>query len=1046
MGYSALAKFCSECGAGLRDSPPLAPQAVNADGNLRYLVVVYCDLVNSTAMATSLDHELWQQMLMDYQAAISAAVARFGGHVARVIGDGVVVYFGWPKAHENDGERAIQAGIGILREIEKLNRLAPHNSRPKLQVRIAVHAGMTLIDTSGEAFGETIHIAARAQAAAEVDSVTVTDSLHDIVSKRFVVKDIRSHEFKGIPRPIRLFRIASATHDLAKRSEASAQTTPLIGRDRELRDLLALWSRALDGEGQVVTISGEAGIGKSRIVEEFRRHLVQPNLRWLEATGVQSFENSVLYPIAEMFKGVAGLSDDESPSKQVERIKGALSHADLDGNDALYLIAELLGLAIDDTLSPPLLTADQKRTRLLAILADWIIGITRDRPTVFVVEDVHWTDPSTQELIDLLMERVASQQLLLVVTERTIGPPWRSRSPSGTTQIVLDRLSDESIRLIIANLTKSRTIAASVSDAIVDRSDGVPIFVEELTRFATEQDGWDVLRDIPTTLAATFAARLAHLGSAQHAAHLCAVVGATAQYSLLRSVSSLPVEDLKAALDRLVDSQILVAEGVPPQATYHFKHALLRDAAYDTLLSSHRRGLHRRLAQCLQRQFPDIFERSPETMARHWAAAREPRLAVSAWASAGRLAARRRAFKEARDAYQQALAALMILPDSVERDDKELAIRYKLFGVQQVTQGYSAHDVAENTNRARALTKKGGDVVKQINLATGSWAALSSAGDYTAAARLAAEIADLAVGDGAPESLALAHMVQLTARSRIGDLVGAERHFLTGQQYFTVPAFRRKTGAIAQTYGNASKVSGLLGRVAASEERCAYALAVAKENENPYDLAFANHMAATSALSLRSFECAREYGEQAVRLSDEHRFPQFAAIARVALGRALAELEGPPAGIEMIRQGIEGMTRNGARAALTMYLTWLAEAHDLNGAVDDALGVIEQALSVNPEERIYQAEALRIRGGLRFKCGDFESGEADVRGALRMSADMKALRFQIRAAGSLAQILADRQKIDDARNVLTAICMEPTLESQDRDVLDVRRQLVALVR
>jgi class 3 adenylate cyclase/tetratricopeptide (TPR) repeat protein len=1019
---------------------------VNADGTLRYLVVVYCDIVNSTAMATSLDHELWQQILMDYQAAVSAAVARFGGHVARVIGDGIVVYFGWPKAHENDGERAVQAGNGILREIEKLNRLASHNSRPKLQIRIAVHAGMTLVDTSGEAFGETMHIAARAQAAAEVDSVTVTDSLYDIVSKRFVVKDVGSHQFKGIPRPIHLFRVASATPDFAKRNEGSAQTAPLTGRDRELRNLLALWSRALGGQGQVVTILGEAGIGKSRIVEELRRNLALPKLRWLQAKGVQSLENSVLYPIAEMLKGVAGFSDDESPSQQLEWIKSAFGHANLDGNDALYLIAELLDLSIDDTLPPPLLTADQKRTGLLSILADWIIGTADEAPTVFFVDDIQWTDPSTQELIESLVERVVSCQFLLIVTERSTGLAWRSYSPSRATQIVLDRLSDESIRLIIASLTQGRTIAASVSDAIVDRSDGIPIFVEELARFALEHDSWDALRDIPNTLAATFAARLAHLGSAQHAAHLCAVVGGTAQYSLLRSISSLPVEDLKSALDRLVDSQILVAEGVPPQATYQFKHALLRDAAYDTLLSSNRRGLHRRLAQCLQLQFPDISERSPEIMARHWAAAREPRLAASAWAAAGRLAVHRRAFKEARDAYQQALAALMTLPESAERDEKELKVRYALFGVQQVTQGYSARDVAENTNRARSLTKKGGDVVKRINLATASWAALSSAGDYKAAALLADEIADLAVEHGAPESLALAHMVQLTAHSRIGDLMGAERHFLAGQQYFGVSSFRRKTGAIAQTYGNASKVSGLLGRTAAAAERSTYALTVAKENDNPYDLAFASHMAATSALSLRSFERAREYGELAVKLSDEYRFPQFAAIARVALGRARAELESAPAGIELIRQGIEGMTRNGARAALTMYLTWLAEAHELNGALDDAIGAIEQALSVNPEERIYQAEALRIRGSLWFKCGDFERGEADVRAALQMSADMKALRFQIRAAGSLARMLADRQKIDDARNVLAAICTEPTLEPQDRDVLDLRQLLKALMQ
>lgn len=1021
------ANYCSQCGRALGSTVDWTQAARAAD--LRPLTMLFCDLVDSTAMASRLDPEVWQDILVDYQRTVRAAIASFGGHVARVVGDGILVYFGWPIPHDDDGERAIRAGLQIVHDLRRLDRVGPQGGGVDLHVRLAAHSGTTLVDSSsGEAYGETPHLAARAQAVAPLDTLVVTDALRVGAAGRFPAVDLGLHDFKGLAHPVRLFAIdsqpvGSGLVGTGLGAAGGGARFPLIGRDEQMAALHRLWSAAVSGNGQTALLVGEPGIGKTRLVAELH-HVVgsQPN-RWIECATSVFRQRSPYYPVIGALRDAIGLSDADPQPDSLGRLERMLAGAGIPGLEATALLADLLGLEGVDHDATRLLSMEERLQRQNHVLARWIVGNDAMPPTVFVLEDIHWCDSSTLELLAEVQGRKKRARLLVILT----GRPEASTSPlaADAVTITLPRLQEEETVGLLSAAASTAMLSAATRKAIVRRSEGVPLFVEEFARLSLQSTDTDFTQ-IPTTLAASVVSRLARLGEAQQVAQACAIIGAPVRFDFLRRLLRLPDADLHQALEQLVRARILVSDNGQASGSYRFGHALLQEVAYGSLLASRRRALHRRVANLLQQHLPRISELQPEIMARHWAGAAEPQLAATAWSSAGLLAVQRRAFAEARDCYRAALDLLMSLPESAERDSRELEIRYALFAALQITEGYSADELSHNTARARHLTERSGDGVKLISLATGAWAALSSAGDYDAACRIADEVSALAARDGGPENLAHGHMVQITARSRIGDLAGAETSFVEGQRYFETTGFRRKTGAIAQTYGNAAIVAALQGARQPAVERVRWALQVADENANPYDVAFANHMAASTFLIVRVLDRAQEAAERSVSLSDEHNYPQFSAIARIALGRAMAELEDATVGVSLIHQGLEAMARTGARAGLTMYLVWLAEAQNLAQSPGNALATLERALTINPQERLYRAEALKLRGLLGFHKGDFEMGEHDLDAALSLARDIGAHSFALRAAHALAELHVSRGRPERAvRHLEEALAAAP---------------------
>jgi class 3 adenylate cyclase len=517
--------FCSQCGAAIDAAGRTRAaelRGVTAEprgssltgGERRHLTVLFCDLVNSTSLAAQLDPEEWREIVADYHRAAAQAIERFGGHVAQYLGDGVMAYFGYPEAHDNDAERAARAGLAILDAISKLNQ---PSTQPELSARIGIDSGAVVVGASAgkgaDVFGDTPNIAARVQAAAAPGTVVITDATHRLVSGLFVVDQLGAQALKGIERPVELYRVIQPS-GVRGRLEAAAATrglTPFVGREDELRLLMSRWERALDGDGQVALIIGEAGIGKSRLVQHFHEQIAGTRHTWVETDAAPFFQNTPFHPVIDMLQHSFRWHGDECPDERIERLESALEPAGLKLEEAVPLIGWLLNVPVSAKYPPLLMGPDLQRKRLLATLAAWVFGTARLRPLVIVTEDLHWVDPSTLELIQLLVEQGATSPLMLIYTARPeFRPLWPLRAHHA--QLTLNRLSARNVREMVAQVSALHALSDETVTTVVERTSGVPLFVEELTRAVLESAGPDVAREIPATLHDSLMARLDRLG------------------------------------------------------------------------------------------------------------------------------------------------------------------------------------------------------------------------------------------------------------------------------------------------------------------------------------------------------------------------------------------------------------------------------------------------------------------------------------------------------------------------------------------------------
>jgi class 3 adenylate cyclase/tetratricopeptide (TPR) repeat protein len=1018
------ASFCGDCGAGLivpakAEADDHAPNIIvdqrAFEGERRHLTVLFCDLVGSTEIASHLDPEQWREIVGEYHRAAARAIERFGGSVAQYLGDGVMADFGWPEAHDNDAERATRAGLAILEAISKLNE---HPARPKLAARVGIDSGTVVVGAGAgkdsDVFGDTPNIAARVQSTAEPGTVVITDAVHRLVSGLFVVEDRGAQALKGIDRPVQLYRVVqpSGVRGRLDAGAAAQGLTPFVGREDELRLLMNRWEHALEGEGQVTLIVGEAGIGKSRLVQRFHEQIAGTPHTWIEAAAGAFFQNTPFYAVAEMLRELLAWRGDESAEEQLTQLETRLELAGLKPGEALPLIAPLLNLPLTAKYLPSALSPEQQRRRLLATLVLWALGAARVQSTIIAIEDLHWADPSTLELLQLMVEQGATARLLLLYTARPeFRAQWAPRVHH--TQITLNRLSARNVRTMLGEVAAQKALSEETIATVLERTGGVPLFVEELTRAVLESgDAKLTGRQIPVTLHDSLMARLDRLGSAKEVAQIGAVIGSEFSYELLHAVHPLAEADLQGSLRRLADAELIYVHGIPPEADYTFKHALIRDAAYEALLKSRRKELHRLVARTVDEKFTALKEAHPEVLARHWTEAGETEPAITEWSRAGKAARARNAFSEARESYGQALALLLTLPESPERDARELRLMSAFLGVLKIIGGgYTASDFIEATARARNLAEKSGNLTQLVLHVVGMWASATTSGDIPAGTTFADEALDLAQRDGSPASLALAHMAQIGSRYLRADLVGAEEYFVRGVKLFTAAGFRRVPGSVAYTFGVASLNAWALGRADTARERIQQAIAGAGENNNPYEQTWAQTFAAELQLHLREAAATEALAEQVVARSDERGFSQFAGAGRVILGWARANLGHTSEGVALIRRGLKDGA--GIRDALTA----LANAQALDGAIADALATIEKVLQANE----HRPEALNTRGELRLKQGQIELAETDFREAIALAQKMSAKAWELRASMSLARLLRDSGRCDEARTMFAEI-------------------------
>ena len=645
---------------------PTAPPPPEAER--RQLTVLFCDLVDSTRLASQLDPEELRQVVQAYQATCAKVIARFEGHIAQYLGDGLLVYFGYPLAHEDDAQRAVRAGLGIIEAMGQLHTSLGPEREVHLAVRLGIHTGLVVVGDVGGgarqeqlALGETPNVAARLQGLAAPNTLVISAATFQLLGGFFACQPLGTPLLKGLAQPLAVYRVLYESM-ARSRLEAASSTgwTPLVGREQEIGVLLERWAQVKDGLGQVVLLSGEAGIGKSRLVQVLTDQVAAEPRAWLTPCQCSPYhQHTALYPLIDLLERVVLRFDrEESPQQKVGKLEGFLVQYGLPLAEAVPLCAALLSLPLPADYAPVTVSPEQQKQQTLHALLTILLRIAAQQPVLFVMEDLHWVDPSTLELLSLLVDQGPTARILTLFTFRPdFSPPWTGRAH--LTQLTVNRLPRRQAVEVIRQVAHGKVLPAEVVEQIVAKTDGVPLFVEELTKMVLES-GLLQERDeryaltgplpplaIPATLHDSLMARLDRLAAVKALAQLGATLGREFSYALLRAVAPWDEGIVHQGLHQLVAAEFLYQRGVPPQATYTFKHALIQDVAYQSLLRSTRQQYHQRIAQALEAQFPETVETQPELVAQHYTAAGCHEQAVLYWQRAGQHASDRSANLEA---------------------------------------------------------------------------------------------------------------------------------------------------------------------------------------------------------------------------------------------------------------------------------------------------------------------------------------------------------------------------------------------------------------
>ena len=957
----ASAKFCIECGERLRPARNGAAPAGGAEGaavphagERRHLTVLFCDLVNSTEIASRLDPEQWHAIAAEYQLAAGEAARRMGGHVAKYLGDGLVVCFGWPEAQEDAAERAVRAGLAMVEAMAPLNQAFAEEYSVALTARVGIHAGAVVIAQGGgigpDMFGDVPNVAARAQAAAAPDTVVMTKAVHDLVSGLFVVEDCGAHALKGVERPMRLYRAVSATLATGHaRGFAAVNQTPFVGRETEIALLTSRWTAVREGEGQFVLATGEPGIGKTRLTEEFRTLIKDDPHLWIEIGGAPLLANTTFHAVTQMLHQGLGWRGDETPEERFARLEQSLSARNLPLNETVPLIADLLGLPVPDSYPRAAMSADERRRRLLEALTAWVFSAARSQPMVLVVEDLHWVDPSTLELVEMLAQQGADVPLFLLCTARPeFRPAWPARSHH--THMVVNRLTSRNTRALVAGVVSRDGMAREVIEAVVARSDGVPLFAEELSRLIVDRGGVGE-HDIPTTLQDSLSARLDRVGEAKEVAQLAAVLGRDFTFDLLCSVSGLPPPRLEAALARLAEAELIHVRGAPPASSYRFKHALILDAAYAALLLSKRRELHGRVARTLLDGFPEIAGAKPELLARHWTEAGETDLAVASWSEAAAGAAARAAHVEAVGYLRTGLALLRRKPADEARAKQEFPLLTRLAVSLSASVGYAVPEVGEALAEARAICEAHNDLPSLFSVLINICNYEATVGDLDAA-EAAARRCDMISG----ETGVAAHRIQAQyfiayALYSKGELTEARRYLESSVQLYQAHdgaklTFFTPTDALVESLATLCIVLYALGETELAAQRADELVSHARGLNRPYDLVYALGFRCVHDTFAGRFEDLMRHSSEALAACETNGFSTYRAVAATFQGIAVGHLRSVAEGLALLYPAVADLKRLRVLRALGLYVGEAALLHLKAGDLPAALDAVDQALEM----------------------------------------------------------------------------------------------------
>jgi class 3 adenylate cyclase/predicted ATPase len=1055
-------RFCGQCATAL------AGTARPPDAERRQLTVVFCDLVDSTALAGRLDPEELRDVVRAYQGACAAAVQRFEGHIAQYLGDGLLVYFGYPRAHEDAAQRAVRAALDVVESVDRLNAKLERDHGLRVAVRVGAHTGLVVVGEMGEgtrteqlAVGETPNVAARAQALAAPDTIVITAATHQLVHPFFSCEDLGHHAVKGMERPVQVYRVLGES-DARTRLDTPAALTPLIGREGELAKLGGWWAEVRAGRGHVVLLRGEAGIGKSRQVRALRDRLAGEAHVRLECRCSPYHTGSAFHPVVELLERMFPASDAVGTARRLGRLERALAEAGLPAREALPIFAALLGIAPGDAVPPLDLTPQRLRQKTLELLLVWLRATAREQPVLLVVEDLHWADPSTLELLDLLVPAAAATPILALLTARLEFPP-RWTDLAHVNELAMTRLAQDETARMVAAVAGEKALPAALVGQIAGRTDGVPLFVEELTRTVLESGQLRELDDryeltgplrslaIPATVQDSLMARLDRLGEAKGVAQLGATIGREFDHALLESVATLPGPALARDLDRLVDSGLVIRRGTPPHATYAFKHALVQDTAYQSLLRATRQQYHQRIATTLVERFPGTAQAQPEVLAHHFTAAGLVQEAISYWHRAGQRAMERSANLEAASHFTQGLELARGIADPAARRPLEVMLQAPLGFSLVLTRGYSAPEVEHAFARVRELCVELGSPPQLYPALYGSWAFYLVRGRYDESHRLGALLLSLGESTGDRGHLLEAHAAQGHNHLWGGcELARSRAHFEQAIALYDPGAHAEHALAYGQdpaviSLSYLSWVLWLGGHPDQALVRHREALELARRRDHAHSLAYALAVGASFRQLRREVDVALELAEAAIALATEQGFPTWIMAAGYTRGWALNQLGRPAEALAQLEAAIGGWQVIGAQVTRPHQLGLLAGVRLALGQVEPGLEAIAVALAdvARTGEVYYEPELLRLRGELHLRAGRPEEADASLRESLERARAIGTRAWELRSALSLARFVAGRGDRAEAGRLVDRILGGFTEGFDTPDLRDARALLDA---
>jgi class 3 adenylate cyclase/tetratricopeptide (TPR) repeat protein len=1008
--------------AALRTDVGPEPEAAGAApaAERRQLTVMFCDLVGSTELSSRLDPEDLRGIIGAYHRRVTEIVEGFGGFVARYMGDGVLVYFGYPQAHEDDAERATRCGLALVDRVPQLDQ------SEELHARVGIATGLVVVGgevVEHDVAGDTPNLAARLQALAEPDTVVIAASTRRLTGDLFEYRDLGEVELKGMAQPVPTSQ-ALRPSAVASRFEAlrGATLSQLVGRDEEIELLLRRWARAKAGDGQVVLVSGEPGIGKSRIVAELAERLHdEPHLR-LRYFCSPYHQDSALYPFIDQLSRAAGFLREDPPEARLEKLEILLARAAPPDED-LALLAGLLSLPASERHPLPNLSPQRKKEKTLEALLRQLNGLAREQTVVMVFEDAHWIDPTSRELLDLTVDRVRSLPVLLIVTFRPeFQPPWTGQPQ--VAMLALNRLDRHDRSALVAQVAGGKALPNEVIDQIVDRTDGVPLFIEELTKSVLESGV--PLVGIPTTLHDSLMARLDRLASVRLVAQIGAAIGRQFPYGLLRAVSDLDEDELRAALARLVAAELVFQRGTPPEAVYTFKHALVQDATHGSLLRSTRQQLHAQIAAAFEVHSPELLDSQPELFAQHYAEAGLVEKSVAYWGRAGHRSAARSALAEAATQFQKGLGQLALLPDTPERQRQELEFQSALGTVLLAVRGYAASETGDAYTRARELWEQLGSPSEFLGVPYGQSVYHLYRGELDLALRLDEDLLWLSRQRNDALGLVLGHQSFGRNLFFVGSFVSSRSHLeeaLALHDPISHRSLGHQVGAYphvgAQTY--LANVLVCLGYSDQALERSRAAIAEARRLAHPPSLAGSLAMGIRLHLVVEDSTVLGEVVDQLIAVTTEQGFPHWRALEKISRGWVNLKIGNIPEAMSLLRIGLAASRGNGAWMPQNIAL--LAGACEIAGQIDEAFALLDNALRIvdRTGERWLAAELYRQKGRLLLRQGHPKAAEELYRKALGIAREQEAKLWELRAAASLARLSRDRGRRAEARDLLAPV-------------------------